>query len=112
MPVPPAPAPEPVAAPAPASAAEPAPVPPGRGGDAVARFLVSLAVLLLAVAAGLAAAAAVEHRDTRYRAESLVRLEPGVQPTDPVTVEVALGVHRYAAVTASAGFRRDAARGR
>jgi hypothetical protein len=85
-------------------------VPEGRGRDAVVRFLVTLAVLLLAAAAGLAAAAIVEHRDTRYHADSLVRLEPGVQPTDPVTVDVALGVHRYAAVTASADFRRDTAR--
>lgn len=84
-------------------------VAPSGERDGVVRFLVTLAVLLLAAAAGLGAAALVEHRETRYRADTVVRIEPGPAPTQPDSIVVALGVRKYATLAAKPAFTAAAA---
>jgi hypothetical protein len=76
----------------------------------VLRFLVALAVLLLAAAAGLGAAALVEHRDSAYRAEVVVQLSPGPDPAGSVDEAVASGVSNYVSKASSHDFTLTAAR--
>jgi hypothetical protein len=90
------------AAPAPAAA-------PPRQRDGVVKFLVVVTVLLLAAAAGLAAAAYVEHRDRTYRADTVVRLDSGAQPTLPVEETLSAGVTKYIALGSAHDFTLTAA---
>ncbi|MFN2538558.1 MAG: hypothetical protein ABR549_10465 [Mycobacteriales bacterium] len=103
----------------PRPAAVPPPVPavvatettvPAREGDGLLRFLVMLAVLLLAAAAGLGAAAFVEHRDTSYRAVLVVQLTPGPDPAGSVEDAIAQGVTRYVSQASAPTFTETAAR--
>lgn len=104
-------APAPVVPPAaPVAAVAPAAEAPSKGDDGLLRFLIMLAVLLLAAAAGLGAAAFVEHRDTSYRAEVLVQLAPGPDPAAPVADALAQGVERYASQTSAHPFTATAVR--
>ena len=112
--VPPAPPSRPAAVPPPPTPAPAAPVvaaPPRapRERDGVVRFLVALAVLLLAAAAGLGAAALVEHRDSTYKAGTVVRLAPGPDPTAPIDQTIATGVSKYADLAATHAFTLNAA---
>ena len=113
-----APAPPPAAVPRPAAVPPPpparpaaeAPVAPVRQRDGVVRLLVTLAVLLLAVAAALGAAALVEHRDATYQSRTAVRLDPGPDPTLPIAETVQAGLTKYADLAGSSAFALDAAR--
>lgn len=102
----------PAAVPAPSV---PAPAPatplaaPPRERDGLVRALVVLAVLLLAVAAGLGAAALVEHRDSSYRAGVVVKLSPGPDPQAPIEDSLSAGVTKYAGLAASHAFTVNAA---
>jgi hypothetical protein len=88
--------------------ASPPPLPDGEP-DRVLRFLVALAVLLVAVAAALAAAALVEHRDGSYRAKAVVQLTPGPDPANAVEDAVTQGLTTYASRASSHEFTVTAA---
>ena len=103
----------PAAVPAPPTTvlAAPAPepvVPVQRESDGVVRFLVLLAVLLLAAAAGMGAAAFVEHRDSTYKASTVVRLDAGPDPTLPIEDTVAQGMTTYTAAASAHSFTATA----
>lgn len=103
----------PVAPPRPAPVPAAVPTAPveraARERDGLLRFLVVLAVLLLAAAAGLGAAALVEHRDSTYRAEVVVQLSPGPDPAGSVDDAIASGVTSYASKASSHAFTVTAA---
>ncbi|MCU1622019.1 MAG: hypothetical protein JWL79_864 [Frankiales bacterium] len=99
----------PRAATVPSLAPAPPAVEPGRERDGVARFLVAVAVLLLAAAAGLGAAAFVEHRDTAYRASVVVRLDPGPAPALATDQTLSAGGTTYLRLAATHEFTLNAA---
>jgi hypothetical protein len=85
------------------------PVEPARERDGVARFLVTVAVLLLAAAAGLGAAAFVEHRDSTYRSSVVVRLDPGPAPVLATGQTLSAGGTTYLRLAATHEFTLNAA---
>ncbi|MCU1602734.1 MAG: hypothetical protein JWO22_3443, partial [Frankiales bacterium] len=90
---------------APASlAAEPVATPAPRESDGLVRFLVLLAVLLLAAAAGMGAAAFVEHRDSTFKASTVVRLDAGPDPALPIEDTLSQGVTTYVAAASDHAF--------
>jgi hypothetical protein len=84
-------------------------VEPARARDGVARFLVTVAVLLLAAAAGLGAAAFVEHRDSTYRSSVVVRLDPGPAPALATGQTLSAGGTTYLRLAATHEFTVTAA---
>jgi hypothetical protein len=86
------------------------PVPePARERDGVTRFLVTVAVLVLAAAAGLGTAAFVEHRDRTYRASVVVRLDPGPAPVLATDQTLSAGGTTYLRLAATHEFTLSAA---
>ena len=77
---------------------------PARSLGATSRAVVALTVLLIAAAAGLGAAAAVESRPMTWEAVATVQLVAGDNPSPNRAGALAAGVARYEAKVANSSF--------